>query len=262
MAIDDDITFAHKLADAAGEVIRPYFRCKIDIVDKGRGEAMFDPVTEADKRAEEAIRALIKRERPDDGILGEEYGEDEGSSGRVWVIDPVDGTRAFITGQTQWGTLIALNEGGAPVLGVLDQPVLRERFIATADGAFVHSAEGRTKLATRPCASVAEAVLMSTHPWNYFDESEQLTFRALSQACLLTRFGGDCYAYGLLAMGFVDLVVEARLKPWDIQALIPIIEASGGIVTDWRGQPCTQGGRVVAAGDKRLHAAALKLLAG
>ncbi|MDE2184324.1 MAG: histidinol-phosphatase [Alphaproteobacteria bacterium] len=260
MAGPEDVAFANRLADAAGAVIRPYFRRKIDIVDKGAGAAMFDPVTEADKRAEEAIRAMIKRERPADGILGEEYGDDEGTSGRVWVIDPVDGTRAFITGQTQWGTLIALNEDGTPTLGILDQPVLRERYIGTAQGSFLQTPDGRTRLAVRACASLGQAALMSTHPWNYFDASEQEAFRHLSDAALLTRFGGDCYAYGLLAMGFVDLVVEARLKPWDIQALIPIVERAGGILTDWQGGPCFDGGRVIAAGDARVHAAALTLL--
>jgi len=261
MPIDPStIAFAHRLADAAGEVIRPYFRRRIEVIDKG--EAAFDPVTAADKGAEEAIRALIKRERPEDGILGEEYGEEAGTSGRVWVIDPIDGTRAFITGQTQWGTLIALSEGGTPVLGILDQPVLRERFVGTAGGAFLHSAEGKSRLAVRACAGLGQAVLMTTNPWDYFDASEQAAFRRLSEASLLTRFGGDCYAYGLLAMGFVDLVVEARLKPWDIQALIPIVEAAGGMVTVWRGQPCPEGGRVVAAGDARVHAEALKFLQG
>jgi myo-inositol-1(or 4)-monophosphatase len=258
MPTKDDIALIHRLADAAGEVIRPYFRRKIEVVDKGA--AVFDPVTEADKKAEQAIRALIRRERPDDGVLGEEFGEAKGTSGRIWVIDPVDGTRAFITGNTQWGTLIALNEAGKPVLGILDQPVLRERFIGTGEGAELRSRDGTMKLATRPCASLAEAVVMTTHPWNYFDASEQAAFRRLAESALLSRFGGDCYAYGLLAMGFVDVVVEATLKPWDIQALIPIVEGAGGIVTDWRGGPCTDGGRVIAAGDSRVHAAALKFL--
>ncbi len=260
MARPDDIAFIHRLADAAGQVIRPYFRQKIDVIDKGA--AMFDPVTAADKKGEEAIRALIEAERPEDGVLGEEFPEKEGSSGRVWVVDPVDGTRAFITGQTQWGTLIALNDAGLPTIGVLDQPVLRERFIGANNEAKLHSPDGVTKLATRPCGSLREAVLMTTHPWNYFDASEQEAFRHLADTALLSRFGGDCYAYGLLAMGFVDLVVEARLKPWDIQALIPIVEGAGGVITDWRGGPCTDGGRVVAAGDARVHAAALKFLAG
>ena len=260
MSLDHDIAFAHRLADAAGEVIRPYFRKRIDVIDKGK--AVFDPVTAADKGAEQAIRALIKAERPNDGILGEEYGEEEGTSGRVWVIDPVDGTRGFITGTTQWGTLIALNEGGAPILGILDQPVLRERFVGTAGGAFLQLPAGKSRLEVRACARLGDAVLMSHHPWSHFSEDEQARFRRLCDAVQMTRFGADCYAYGLLAMGFVDLVVEARLKPWDIQALIPVIEAAGGIVTDWAGAPCPQGGCVIAAGDRRVHAEALKFLAG
>jgi len=255
----DDVAFAQRLADAAGEVIRPYFRRKIDVIDKGG--KLFDPVTAADKGAEEAIRALIARERPGDGVLGEEFGKIEGTNGRIWVIDPIDGTRAFITGNTQWGTLIALNEGGKPVLGILDQPVLRERFVGTAEGAQMLTPDGSTKLATRPCASLSEAVLMTTHPWDYFDAAEQTAFRRLTQGARLTRFGGDCYAYALLTMGFVDLVVEAGLKPWDIQAVIPLVEGAGGLVTDWRGGLCPEGGRVVAASDKRVHAEALKFLA-
>ena len=262
MASKDDLAFANALANAAGEVIRPCFRRRIAVVDKSGGEAMFDPVTEADRRAEEVIRLLIARERPDDGVLGEEFPETKGTSGRTWVIDPVDGTRAFITGNTQWGTLIALNEAGIPTIGILDQPVLRERFTGNGDAAEMRSPAGTQKLETRACAGLSEAVVMTTHPWNYFDVSEQAAFRRLVDGCLLSRFGGDCYAYGLLAMGFVDLVVEARLKPWDIQALIPIVQGAGGIVTDWRGGPCTDGGRVIAAGDARAHAAALKILAG
>jgi histidinol phosphatase-like enzyme (inositol monophosphatase family) len=262
MVRKDDVAFIHRLADAAGEVIRPYFRRKIAIVDKGVGAAMFDPVTAADKGGEEAIRALIGAERPGDGVLGEEFPEKDSTNGRIWVVDPVDGTRAFITGQTQWATLIALNENGSPTLGVMDQPVIRERFVGFDGHAELHAPAGVSPLATRACASLAEAVLMSTHPWSYFDTSEQERFRHLADCTLMSRFGGDCYAYGLLAMGFVDLVVEARLKPWDIQALIPIVEGAGGIITDWRGASCADGGRVVAAGDRRVHDAALKLLAG
>lgn len=260
MAADEStIAFAHKLADAAGSVIRPYFRRRIDVTDKGARE--YDPVTEADRNAEAAIRALIRAEHPSDGILGEEYGAEPGTSGRVWVIDPIDGTRGFIAGTAQWGTLIALNEGGVPVLGILDQPVTRERFLGTKTGSVLRTGEGAIPLAVRPCAGLAQALLATTDPWSYFDESEQGRFRAVSQAARLTRFGMDCYAYGLLAMGFIDLVVEARLKPWDIQALIPIVEGAGGIVTDWRGGPCTDGGRVIAAGDTRTHLEAIEFLA-
>lgn len=262
MVSREDIALIHRLSDTAGEVIRPYFRRKLDIIDKGAGVAMFDPVTAADKGGEEAIRAVLEIERPEDGILGEEFPEKQGSNGRTWVIDPVDGTRAFITGQTQWGTLIALNENGIPALGVLDQPVTRERFLGTASKTELHTPDGVSALSVRSCESLAQAVLMTTHPWNYFDASEQIAFRNLSEAVMMSRFGGDCYAYGLLAMGFVDLIVEARLKPWDIQALIPIVEGAGGIITDWKGGPCAEGGRVIAAGDKRVHAEAMKYLAG
>jgi myo-inositol-1(or 4)-monophosphatase len=259
MAIDSDIAFAHRLADAAGAAIRPYFRRRLAVTNKGGRE--FDPVTEADRKAEEAIRALIKAERPSDGILGEEFGEEPGTSGRTWVIDPIDGTRGFITGTRQWGTLIALNEAGAPLLGILDQPVTAERFVGTAAGSFLSTPDGSEKLAVRACARLEEAMLASTHPWSHFDAGEQARFRRLSDAARLTRFGMDCYAYGLLALGFVDLVVEARLKPWDIQALIPIIEGAGGIVSDWQGRPCPQGGRVIAAGDASCHLQALEILA-
>ena len=265
MATTDDLAFIHRLADAAGDVIRPYFRRKIEVTDKGgvrpaNGPETFDPVTAADKGAEVAIRALIAQDHPEDGILGEEFPAKASANGRVWVIDPVDGTRAFITGQTQWGTLIALNENGHVTLGVLDQPITRERFIGTADRSELHSPGGVTKLGVRPCAALREAVLMTTHPWAYFDAAEQVAFRQLTDAAMMSRFGGDCYAYGLLAMGFVDLVVEARLKPWDIQALIPIVEGAGGVITDWNGGPCAEGGRVIAAGDKRVHAEALTYL--
>lgn len=263
MATPADIALIHRLADAAGEVIRPYFRQKIAVADKGASTgAMFDPVTAADKGGEEAIRAILATERPEDGILGEEFPEKVTANGRVWVIDPVDGTRAFITGQTQWGVLIALNENGTPTLGVLDQPVTRERFIGFDRHTELHSPEGVASLAVRTCESLAQAVLMTTHPWAYFDDAEAAAFRKLCDATMMSRFGGDCYAYGLLAMGFVDVIVEARLKAWDIQALIPIVEGAGGVITDWQGGPCAEGGRVIAAGDRRVHAEALKFLAG
>ena len=259
--IEEHLAFAHRLADAAGEVIRPYFRQRIDVTDKGgaAGKA-YDPVTEADRKAETAIRAIIKRERPADAILGEEHGHEPGTSGLIWVIDPIDGTRAFITGQTQWGTLIALNEKGTPVLGILDQPILGERFVGTPARTTMRSREGETVLKTRPRDALGDVVLMTTNPWGYFTDSEFVAFRRLSDAARMTRFGGDCYAYGLIAMGFIDLVVEARLAPWDIQALIPIVEGAGGIVTDWAGKPVHEGGHVIAAGDKRVHAQAMALL--
>lgn len=253
-----DISFAQKLADAAGAACRPFFRHKIVVTDKGK--KAFDPVTEADRGAERAIRALLKAERPQDGILGEEYGAEPGTSGRTWVIDPIDGTRAFITGNTQWGTLIALNEGDKPVLGIFDQPVTGERFLGLPGRAALIENGKETPLKTRACGGLAEAVAMTTHPWDYFSDVEEAAFRALARSARLSRFGGDCYAYGLLAMGFVDLIVESGLKPWDIDALVPIVEGAGGIITSWTGGACAQGGRVVTASSPAVHAEALALL--
>ncbi|MBV9330873.1 MAG: histidinol-phosphatase [Alphaproteobacteria bacterium] len=263
MIDQNTIAFANRLADAAGKVIRPMFR-KVEAVDKAaeKGGLLFDPVTEADRQAESAIRTLIRREHPDDGILGEEHGEEAGTSGRVWVIDPIDGTRAFITGRHTWGTLIALRVEGRSVLGILDQPVLRERFIGYGDTAKIHSIDGSQALRTRACTTLSDAVVSTTHPWSYFDAGQRKAFEQICEAARMSYFGGDCYAYGLLAMGLIDVIVEGRLNPWDIAALIPIIENAGGLVTDWRGRKLADGGSVIAAGDARVHAQAIAILAG
>ncbi len=258
------IAFAHRLADAAGAVIRPYFRRRLDVDDKGaaRGQP-FDPVTAADRGAEEALRKIIGAERPQDAILGEEYGATEGTSGRRWVLDPVDGTRAFITGHHMWGTLIALEEGGERVLGIIDQPVLRERFIGYPGTAEVITPEDTTALATRACASLAEAIVTTTHPWSYFSEAEEAGFVRVASAARMSRFGGDCYGYALLAAGYTDLVIESDLKPWDVAALVPVVENAGGIVTDWQGKPLGNDAAtyaIIAAGDRRVHAEAVRLL--
>jgi len=265
MTIDPDtLAFAHKLADAAGQVIRPYFRKRIDVVDKGgKGtRPMFDPVTEADRGAEDAMRALIHAERPNDGILGEERGHEPGTSGRTWILDPIDGTRPFITGRHTWGTLIALAEGEHTVLGIIDQPVLRERFVGHDGGSEFVSPDGTQTMKTRPCASLATAVVSTTHPWAYFDRAQRAAFKSVCEAAQLSYFGGDCYAYALLAMGFIDVVIEARLAPWDVAALVPVIEGAGGLVTDWTGAPLVNGACVLAAGDARVHAEAVELLKG
>jgi histidinol phosphatase-like enzyme (inositol monophosphatase family) len=257
--IAERLAFAHRLADSAGAVIRPFFRKPIAVDDKGDGRR-YDPVTEADRAAETVIRKLIGEAYPDDGILGEELGDAKGSSGYRWVIDPIDGTRAFISGQPLWGTLIALEHHGTPVIGVLDQPVLAERFVGCNGKAELVTPEGTTALKTRACPGLKSALLSTTHPWDYFDESEGPAFVRLAQQVQMSRFGGDCYAYGLLASGFIDLVVEAQLHAWDVAALIPIIEGAGGSITDWNGKPVENGGRVIAAGDKRVHAEALAIL--
>jgi myo-inositol-1(or 4)-monophosphatase len=265
MTIDkDDIAFAHRLADAAGAVIRPYFRKRIDVMDKGATgpKPIFDPVTEADKGAEDAMRALIHAERPDDGILGEERGHEPGKSGRVWILDPIDGTRAFITGRHTWGTLIALAKDNKPVFGMIDQPILHERFTGDGKSAEIATPEGARALTVRSCSSLGAAVVSTTHPWGYFDRAQRTAFETMCEAARMSYFGGDCYGYGLLAMGFIDVIAEGRLAPWDVAALIPILEGAGGIVSDWDGKPFVIGASLIAAGDKRAHAEAVQILKG
>lgn len=258
---ESDILFAHKLADAAGEVIRPYFRVPLAVDDKGAAKGChFDPVTVADKGAEAAIRALLKAERPQDGILGEEYGAEPGSSGRNWVIDPIDGTRAFITGQPLWGTLIALTEGDQPVLGMIDQPVLGERFLGTCDDACLMQNGRKAALKTRACMELRDAIVMTTHPWDYFSADEAAAFRRVADAARMSRFGGDCYAYAALAMGYVDVVIETGLQPWDIDAVIPVVLGAGGAIGNWQGGPCVHGGPVVAAATVALRDEVLSVL--
>lgn len=253
------LDFAHTLADAARQQTLPYFRRPIAVEDKG-ASGLYDPVTQADRAAEEAIRSRIKSVYPDHGILGEEHGYELGASPFTWVIDPIDGTRSFIAGVPLWGTLIALNDGERPIFGIMDQPYLRERFVGSRLGAELVAGSERRTLQARPCADLSSAVLLCTDP-GMFEGAEQEAFAALSTRVRLRRFGTDCHAYGLLAHGLVDLVVESGLKPYDIQALVPIVEAAGGVVTDWAGGPCYDGGQVVAAGDPRMHAAALAVLA-
>lgn len=260
-AIERRFGFAQRLADISGDIIRPCFRRRIDVSNKGAAR-FYDPVTEADSRAEQEMRAAITREYPQDGIIGEEYGEIIGTSEFVWVLDPVDGTRAFIAGQPLWGTLIGLEISGRPALGVLDQPFLRERFIGRNRTAELNTTEGIRGLKTRACPDLSDAVISTTHPFTHFRDEERARFFRVERECRLSRYGGDCYAYALLAMGCIDLVIEAGLKRWDVAALIPIIEGAGGILTDWKGNDALKGGSVVAAGDARLHAAALALLAG
>ncbi len=257
--IDRRLAFADRLADAAREIIRPYFRKRIAVTDKGEA-GFYDPVTEADKRAEETLRELIRTHYPEDGILGEEFGEVPGTSGYRWVLDPIDGTRAFIAGQPLWGTLIALEHQGQPVLGVLEQPFLRERFVGTGGQTLFSHPGGTFPLRTRTCASLADAVICTTHPMLHFGETEREQYFRVERACRLSRYGGDCYAYALIAMGFVDLVIETDLKRWDVAAIIPIITGAGGVVSDWRGDPITGEGNIVAAGDARVHAEAVKIL--
>lgn len=255
----DFARFAELLAKAAAGTTLPRFRTVLAVDDKAAGAERFDPVTEADRGAERAMRALIEAEFPDHGIIGEEYGDKPSRSGFTWVLDPVDGTRAFIAGLPTWGTLVALNAGGRPVLGLVSQPYIGETFVGISAGAVRRATLNGKPIRTRPCAGLAEAIL-STTGTSWFSPAEREAFDAVEQRTRLVRYGFDCYAYAVLAAGFIDLVIEAGLKTYDIQALIPLIEGAGGHVTTWRGEDATPGGRILAAGDPRVHEAALDLL--
>lgn len=257
--IDELSTFALHLADAAAKVTLPHFRSGL-AVDNKRGEYVFDPVTAADRDAEHAIRAMIGERYPDHGIFGEEHGREIGTSPLHWVIDPIDGTRSFISGVPLWGTLIALNDGTRPVIGVMDQPYVGERFIGRPGGSELVGPRGTVPLKTSRCTKLEDALLGNTDPGMFRIDGERAAFREISARVRLRRFGGDCYFYALLAAGTLDLVVESSLQPYDIQALIPIIEQAGGIVTTWTGGDPQMGGHVVAAATPELHAAALEIL--
>ena len=249
------LAFAHELANASAKITLSYFRHPLDIDNKDDG-GRFDPVTRADREAETVIRDMIRTRFPDDGIIGEEHGAESPTGRRFWVIDPIDGTRAFISGLPLWGTLIALNDGARPILGLIDHPATGERFVGSPDGAFLKC----KKLAVRPCAALRDATLSTTDPELFAPGAESTAFREVSAKVKLRRYGYDCYAYAMLAAGFIDIVVEAGLKTFDVQALIPVIEGAGGIVTDWRGGPADGGGQILAAGDRRVHQEALSIL--
>lgn len=251
--------FAETLADAAREKTLPHFRKNIAVQNKADGTE-FDPVTLADQEAESAIRKLINDTYPDHGILGEEHGFEKGAGDYTWVLDPIDGTRAFISGIPLWGTLIALHNGEKPVVGVMDQPYIGERFVGFDDTAFFSRAGDQTQLKTRTCESLNDAIFSTTAPELFYSAAEKEAFSALHGSTRLTRFGCDCYAYCLVAAGGIDVVVEVGLKPYDIQALIPIVTGAGGVVTDWQGGPADDGGAVVAAATPALHAEVLDIL--
>lgn len=246
--------FAERLADAARAAILPHFRASGDVLNKAA--AGYDPVTEADRAAERAIRALIEAHHPTHGIEGEEFGVKPSQDGFEWVLDPIDGTRAFICGLPTWGTLIALCFEGRPVLGVIDQAYLDERYRGGPAGASATIRGVTRALRTRPCAQLTEAALATTD-FFLFSPAEAGGFEHLRATARLTRFGLDCYAYAMLAAGAIDMVVESGLKRHDVAALIPVIEGAGGVVTDWRGGPAHGGGQIIAAGDPRPQAEAL-----
>jgi myo-inositol-1(or 4)-monophosphatase len=260
MTAIDFAAFVDELAQVSGETILPFFRTTLTVEDKGRGGG-FDPVTAADRAAEAAMRTLIRRTFPAHGIIGEEFGNEQTDAEYIWVLDPIDGTKSFISGMPAWGTLIGLTRFAAPVFGMMHQPFTRERFTGDGGAARYRGPGDDRALRVRPCAALGEAVLFTTSPL-LMNTNDRNIFGRVEEKVRLSRYGGDCYAYCMLAAGHVDLVIETQLKPHDVIPLIPIITGAGGIVTTWEGDAPEAGGRIVAAGDERVHKAALALLAG
>lgn len=254
---------AHAFADVAGAAILPHFRRRLAVENKHTKAGGFDPVTVADKGAERAIRRELKARLPDHGMVGEELGDIAPDATHRWIVDPIDGTRAFILGLPLWGTLIGLLEGTKPILGLMDQPYTRERFWTGEKASFMRDTAGKERrLKTRACRSLADAMLTTTHPDMFKAGEESERFQGLTRSVRMTRYGGDCYGYCLLAAGHVDVIVEAGLKGFDVVALIPIIEKAGGCITTWTGGSAHEGGRIVASGDPALHEIVLKRLSG
>lgn len=253
---DDDIALAQRLADAAGAAIRPYYRAAHGLETK----ADTSPVTLADRAAEAAMRTILGAERPQDGIVGEEYGNERENANRVWVLDPIDGTRSFIAGRPIFGTLIALLVDGRPVLGVIDQPIGRERWLGVTGRQTLFNGGA---VRTRSCTRLADAHIATSGP-RYFSADQLARFSSLCDSARDTLWGGDCYNYGLVASGHLDLVVEAGLKLFDFAALVPVVEGAGGRMSDWSGRPldASSDGRVVAAGDPALVDEVLERMRG
>jgi histidinol phosphatase-like enzyme (inositol monophosphatase family) len=250
----DDITLAHALADAAGAAIRPWFRRPFLVETKED----FSPVTIADREAEAAIRAILAEQRPRDGVIGEEYGDDRADAARVWVLDPIDGTRAFVAGRPIFGTLIALLEDGVPVLGLIDQCIIGDRWLGAAGQPTLFNGHPAH---VRRCGALTAAHIGTTSP-HAFPASDFAAFERVRTAARDTLYGGDCHNYGLVASGHLDAVIEAGLKVHDWAALAPVISGAGGVMTDWAGMPLTLGsdGRVVAAGDPKVLEESLRQL--
>ncbi|HWJ73501.1 MAG TPA: histidinol-phosphatase [Kaistia sp.] len=251
------LPFLDRLADSATEAIMPHFRASGQVDNKAASG--FDPVTAGDRAAEAALRRLINETYPAHGIMGEEYGDENLDAENVWVLDPIDGTRAFISGLPVWGTLIGLMSAGKPALGMMAQPFTGERFSGDGETARYTGPGGPRALKTRACDGIASAVLSTTTP-ALFKGAEREAYLRIEDQVRLVRYGYDCYAYCMVAAGFMDAVIETGLHAYDIVALIPVIEGAGGRVTNWEGGPASAGGRVVAAGDPRLHAEILDVI--
>ena len=251
------LNLARQLADAAWSVIQPHFRTGVATENKGGKGAAYDPVTLADKAGEEAIRAILAKERPDDGIDGEEFGAHNGASGWTWLLDPIDGTRAFLAGLPVWTTLIALvDPAGHPVLGVIDQPVLGERYIGSPSGTFLETGGSRTQLHVSACDDLRGAIIATTDPF-IMTPAEQGAWTHLRHTARVTRYGLDAYGYARLAGGTIDLVCETGLQAHDVAALIPVVRGAGGIARDWRGNEAKLGSQIACAASEPLFEQAL-----
>jgi histidinol phosphatase-like enzyme (inositol monophosphatase family) len=254
------IAASEALADAARRATLLHFRAD-GLSAETKETERFDPVTVADRAAEQAMRELLAEMRPDDAILGEEYGKKSGTSGLTWVLDPIDGTRGYLSGTPTWGVLIAVSDDQGPIWGIIDQPYIGERFRGGFGLADMTGPMGPRKLATRAPRPLAEAIVFSTFP-EVGTLEDGAAFARVARQARLTRYGTDCYAYALIAAGQIDLVIEAGLQTYDVQAPIAVIEAAGGIVTNWQGGPAHEGGRVLAAANREIHAEALAILSG
>ena len=257
---DELIATAAEMADAARIATLRHFRSAGLSADTKESDR-FDPVTVADRESEAAMRAVLARLRPQDAILGEEQAPHPGTSGLTWVIDPIDGTRGYLSGTPTWGVLISVADHLGPVYGLIDQPYIGERFEGGFGRAHVVGPMGRHPLRCRAPRPLDQAILFSTFP-EVGTEADRLAFRRVADRARLVRYGCDCYGYALIAAGQIDLVIEAGLQPYDVQAPIAVIQAAGGVVTDWQGNPCPQGGRVLAAANAAVHAEAMALLNG
>ncbi|MFT7060641.1 MAG: histidinol phosphatase-like enzyme (inositol monophosphatase family) [Pseudorhodobacter sp.] len=249
---------AFELADAARIETLAHFR-KSGLTADTKETDRFDPVTIADRASELAMRAILARRRPQDGILGEEFGPTQGSSGLTWVLDPIDGTRGYLSGTPTWGVLISVADASGPIYGLIDQPYIGERFEGGFGIAEVTGPMGTAPLRCRPPRPLSQSILFSTFP-EVGTPQEAAAFRRVAPQARLVRYGMDCYAYGLVAAGSIDLVIEAGLQTYDVQAPIAVIQAAGGIVTNWQGGAAHQGGQVLAAANAEIHAEALQLL--
>ena len=252
------IDVADALADAARVATLAHFRSDGLSADTKETDR-FDPVTIADRLSETRMREILALRRPDDGILGEEFGAKPGTSGLTWVLDPIDGTRSYLSGTPTWGVLIAVSDDSGPLYGLIDQPYIGERFSGGFGVAEVNGPMGRRVLKTRGARPLSEAILFTTFPEVGMPD-DGAAFNRVKAQVLLTRYGCDCYAYALIAAGQIDLVIESGLLAYDVHGPIAVIEAAGGIVTDWQGNPCPQGGRVLAAANRAIHAEAMALL--